>query len=60
MSPLLIKEEMGMMEYGDESDDDLISTEMLEDIHDISQSHPNVNRREASYKIRDNINQRQS
>ena len=45
---------------GDESDHDLISTEMLEDICDGSQTHLNVNRREASYKIRDRIRQRQS
>ena len=32
---------------------------MLEDIHDGSQTHPNVNRSEARYKIRDNIRQRQ-
>ena len=34
--------------------------DMLEDIRDGSQSHPNDNRREASYKIRDLIKQRQS
>ena len=45
--------------YGDESDHDLISTDMLEDIRDGSQTHPNVNRREARYKIRDSIRQRQ-
>ena len=33
---------------------------MLEDIRDVSQTHPNVNRREASYKIRDRIRQTQS
>ena len=32
------------MDSGDESDDDPISTEMLEDIRDGSQSHMNVNR----------------
>ena len=32
---------------------------MLEDIRDESQSHPNVNRREARYKIHDRIRQRQ-
>ena len=41
------------MDSGDESDHDLISTEMLEDIRDRIHSHPNVNRREAHYKIRD-------
>ena len=37
---------------GDDSDHDLISTEMLGDICDVSQTHLNVNRREARYKIR--------
>ena len=47
------------MVSGDESDDKTISTEILEDISDGIQSHPNVNRREARYKIRDRIKQRQ-
>ena len=46
--------------YGDESDHDIISTEMLEDIRDGSQTHPNVNKMEARYKIRDCIRKRQS
>ena len=50
---------MDAMDYGDESDHDHISTEMLEDICDGSQSHPSVNRREACYKICDGIKQRQ-
>ena len=45
MTPLLSKEDMDAMDYGNESDHDLISTEMLEDISDIIQSHPNVNQR---------------
>ena len=60
MTPLLSKEDMDVMYSGDESDHDLISTEMLEDIRDRSQSHPNINQREARYKIRDRIRQRQS
>ena len=48
------------MDSGDESDDDHIYTQMLEDICDVSQSHPNVNRRETRYKIRDRIKQRKS
>ena len=32
---------------------------LLEDIRDRSQTHPNVDRREARYKIRDCIRQRQ-
>ena len=45
MPPLLSKEDMDSMDYGYESDHDLISTEMLEDICDGSQTHTNVNRR---------------
>ena len=45
------------MDSGDESDDEPMSTDMLYDIHDGSQSHPNVHRREARYKIRDRIKQ---
>ena len=51
---------MDNINSGDESDHDLISTDMLEDVCDGSQTHPNVNRREARYKIRDHIKQRQS
>ena len=51
---------MDVIDYGDESDHDLISTDMLEDICDGIQSHPNVNKRESHYKIRDRINHRQS
>ena len=45
MPQLLSKEYMNGMDYVDESDRDLISTEMLEDIRDGSQLHPNVNQR---------------
>ena len=51
---------MDAINSGDESDRDLISTEMLEDIRDGSQTNPNVNRREARYKICDFITRRQS
>ena len=50
---------MDAINSGDESDHDLISTKMLEDICDGSQTHINVNRRETGYKIRDRIRQRQ-
>ena len=50
---------MDAMDSGDDSDHDLISTDILEDIRDRIQSHPNVNQREARYKIRDSIRQRQ-
>ena len=45
------------MNSGNESDHDPISTEMLEDIRDGSQSRRNVNRREAGYEIHDHIKQ---
>ena len=54
------KQDMDAINSSDESDHDLISTEMLEDISDGSQTHPHVNSREERYKIRDRIRQRQS
>ena len=44
-SILMSEQDMDAINDGDESDHDLISTEMLEDIRDGSQTHPNVNRR---------------
>ena len=60
MPPLISEEEIYAMDSGDESDHNIISTEMLVDIRDGSQIHPNVNMREARYKLRDRIRQRQS
>ena len=57
---MMSKQDMENISSGDESDHDLISTEMLEDICDGSQTHPNINRREARYKIRNHIRQGQS
>ena len=54
------EQDMENINSGDESDHDLISTEMGEDIREGSQTHMNVNRRGARYKIRDFIRQRQS
>ena len=51
---------MENLDSNEKSDHDLISTEMLEDISDGSQAHVNDNKREARYKIRDPIRQRQS
>ena len=50
---------MDAMNYGYELDHELISIEMLEDICDGCQAHPNVNKRETCYKIRDSISQTQ-
>ena len=58
MPPLLSEEELDEMDSGDESDDKPMSKDMLEDICDGSQSHKNINRREARYKIRDYIKKR--
>ena len=48
------------MDSGYEYEDEPMSTEMLKDICDGSQSHPSVNRREACYKICDNIKRKQT
>ena len=55
LEPLISEEEMDVMSSGDESDSEPISTAMLEDICDGSQSHPSINRREARYKMRHRI-----
>ena len=55
---MMSEQDMDAINSGDESDHDLISTEMSEDICDVSQTHHNVNRREARYKIIDRIMQR--
>ena len=52
-SNMMSKQDMDAMNSGDESDHDFISTEMLEDIREGSQTPLSVNRREAGYKIRD-------
>ena len=53
------KQDMYAINSGDESYHDLVSTEMLEEICDESQTHLNINRREERYKIHDCIRQRQ-
>ena len=49
---------MENLDSNEKSDHDLIYTEMLEDIRDGSQTHPNVNKREACYKICDRVRQK--
>ena len=58
-SNMMSEQDMENINSGDESDHDLISTEMLEDIGDGSHTHSNVNKNEARYKIRDRIRQKQ-
>ena len=47
------------MSSGDEYDAETMSTYMLEDICDRSQSHPIMNRIEACYRISYRVKQRQ-
>ena len=47
MPPLMRKQEIDAMDSGDESEDEPMSMEMLEDIRDGSQSHKIVNRRQS-------------
>ena len=51
---------MKEMVSGDESDAEPMYMDMLEDIRDGSQYHLKINWREAHYKIRDRIKQKQS
>ena len=57
---MMSEQDMDAINSGDKSDHDIISTEILEDIRDGSQTHTIVNRIEPRYKIRDRIRQRQS
>ena len=51
----MCKQDMENLDSNEKSDHDLISTGMLEDIRDRSQTHPNVNKRESRYKINDRV-----
>ena len=48
------------MSSGNESDDESMSMDMLEDICGDSQSRPSINRRDVRYKICDRIKQGQA
>ena len=54
------EQDMENLDSNEKSDHDIISREMLEDIRDGSQTHPNVNKKEACYKIRDRVRQKES
>ena len=54
------EQDMENLDSNKQSDYDLISTDMLEDIRDGSQTHPNVNKWESSYEIRDRVRQKES
>ena len=55
MPPLITKEEMDVMDSSGQYDDELMTTEMLEDICEGSKPRPSINRIETCYKIRDCI-----
>ena len=57
MQPLLSEEDMDAMSSVNESEDEPMSMEILEDILYSSQSHLSVNSREGCYKIYDRIKQ---
>ena len=59
-SIMMREQDMENLYSNEQSDHDLISTEILEDIRDGSQTHPNVNKREARYEICDRIRQKKS
>ena len=58
-SIMMSKQDMENRDSNEQSDHDLISTEMLPIICDGSQTHPNVNKREVRYKIPDRDRQKQ-
>ena len=57
---MMNKQDMENLDSNENSDHDLISTEILEDIRDGSQTHPTVNKREARYEICDRIRRKKS
>ena len=56
---MMNEQDMENLDSNEKSDHNLISTEMLEDIRDGSQNHPNVNKREARYEIHDRVRQKE-
>ena len=54
------KQDMENIYSNEKSNHDLISTEMLEDICDRSQTHLTVNKMEARYEIRDRVRRKES
>ena len=57
---MMSKQDMENLDSNENSDHNLISTKMLEDICDRSHTHPTVNKKEARYEIRDRIRQNES
>ena len=59
-SIMMSEQDMENLDEKEKSDDNLISTETLHDIRDGSQTHPNIDKREARLAIRDRIKQHKS
>ena len=56
-SIMMNEQDMENLDSNEQSDRDLVSTDMLEEICDGSQTDPNINKREARYKIHDCVRQ---
>ena len=54
---MMSEQDMENIDSNEQSDQDLISTDMLQDIRDGIQTHLNVNKREACYKTHDRVRQ---
>ena len=54
------EQDMENLDSNENSDHDLIYTEMLEDIRDGSKTHPTIDKREAPYEIRDCVRRKES
>ena len=59
-SNMMSEQDMENIYSNEKSKHDLISTEILEDICFGGHTHPNVNKREARYEIRDRVRRKKS
>ena len=59
-SIMMIEQDMENLDSNEKSDHDIISTEMLEEIREGSQTHPTVNKRGVCYGICDRIRRKES
>ena len=59
-SIMMSEQDMENLKEKEKFDDDHISTETLHDIRDGNQTHPNIDKRGARCKIRDQIKQKKS
>ena len=56
-SIMMSEQDIENLDKKENFDDDRISTEMLHDIRDGNQTHPNIDKKKARLKIRDRIKQ---